>query len=202
MLLLLTESTLFFLQLALTSRVPSSPSSSSVVNWATHVADFRQQPGTTEQAPTTSRDGSRLAPHRRVVHSRTTSAATSVSKRSRSQQLSLNAVVQDNSSEVFGDAVDEADERAAMVTSFKDHTKNTLASHFLFTQHFSSDTIRSESRLKMPMQMSLMLHSPSSVSPPLLSSAKQMRRRLFLTASRARASPTMSTRRRDPIWLC
>ena len=82
MLLLLTESTLFFLELALASRTTSSPGSSSIVNWATHVANARQH-GVTEQASTTSQSGSRLAPHRHVAHSRTTSAATSVSNYSR-----------------------------------------------------------------------------------------------------------------------
>ena len=134
MLLLLTESTLFFLKLALASRTTSSPGSSSVVNWAIHVANARKH-GVTEQASTTSQSGSRLAPHHHIAYSRTTSAATSVSNYSQPVQPSMNTAVdtavQDN--KVFGDAVNEADERAMMVASFKNHMKNTLASNFYFT---------------------------------------------------------------------
>jgi len=131
MLLLLTESTLFFLDLALASRATSSPDSSSVVNWATNVADARQQPGATEQASAISQSRSKLTPHHRAVHSRTTLAATSVSNRSRSLQPSMNAAVEDN--EIFGDTVNAADERAAMVASFQNCTKNLLASNPHFT---------------------------------------------------------------------
>lgn len=109
MLLLLTESTLFFLDLALATR--ATPDGSHVMKWATHVAGARQLSDLLAELDSTTWSSS-LLPYRPPT--------------TRSSLSALSSIEQNN--EVFSDSVDAADEKAATMAIFKGRAQTVVVS--------------------------------------------------------------------------
>lgn len=120
MLLVLTESTLFYLDLALTIR-PSTADDGHVTNWVMHVAGTRQPQPQIALTNSHSNSNSNLGHRHLVTHSKLGSLGTTLSMQSCSLQGPLGNGQFDDA-EVFSDFVDASDEKDAMMTTFSSCT--------------------------------------------------------------------------------